>query len=163
MVTTAGGIEEDLIKCLAPTFLGDFTLKGRDLRLKGINRTGNLLVPNDNYCKFETWLTPILDQMLEEQKTKVFGLIGIDILYSSKTNKTLFFLLYQINEQHLLISIRSSNTLSIKRKPRVYSALCIVYNLGTSSFPSRTPFSLPPSLPSSLPPLIPPSLSFLSL
>ena len=72
LVTTAGGIEEDLIKCLAPTYLGDFSLKGRDLRLKGINRTGNLLVPNDNYCKFETWLTPILDKMLEEQKTQVY-------------------------------------------------------------------------------------------
>lgn len=28
-MTTAGGIEEDFIKCLAPTFIGDFSLKGR--------------------------------------------------------------------------------------------------------------------------------------
>lgn len=34
-------------------------------------RIGNLLVPNDNYCKFEDWLIPILDQMLLEQKTEV--------------------------------------------------------------------------------------------
>ncbi len=34
-------------------------------------RIGNLLVPNDNYCKFEDWLMPILDQMLLEQKTEV--------------------------------------------------------------------------------------------
>ncbi|XP_042200657.1 deoxyhypusine synthase isoform X2 [Callorhinchus milii] len=68
VVTTAGGIEEDFIKCLAPTFLGDFSLKGKDLRQSGINRIGNLLVPNDNYCKFEDWVTPILDQMLLEQK-----------------------------------------------------------------------------------------------
>ena len=27
LVTTAGGVEEDFIKCLAPTFLGDFHLK----------------------------------------------------------------------------------------------------------------------------------------
>lgn len=67
MVTTAGGIEEDFIKCLAPTYLGDFSLKGRELRLKGMNRIGNLLVPNSNYCKFEDWMTPILDKMLEEQ------------------------------------------------------------------------------------------------
>ena len=38
IVTTAGGVEEDFIKCLAPTYLGDFALKGKDLRLKGINR-----------------------------------------------------------------------------------------------------------------------------
>ncbi|EQC34491.1 deoxyhypusine synthase [Saprolegnia diclina VS20] len=69
IVATAGGIEEDFIKCLAPTYIGDFALKGADLRTRGINRIGNLLVPNDNYCKFEDWLNPILDTMLEEQKT----------------------------------------------------------------------------------------------
>ncbi|RXN35479.1 deoxyhypusine synthase [Labeo rohita] len=70
IVTTAGGIEEDLIKCLAPTYLGEFSLKGKELRQQGINRIGNLLVPNDNYCKFEDWLMPILDQMVLEQKTE---------------------------------------------------------------------------------------------
>lgn len=70
LVTTAGGVEEDLIKCLAPTYIGDFSLRGRDLRQNGINRIGNLLVPNDNYCKFEDWLMPILDQMVDEQETQ---------------------------------------------------------------------------------------------
>ncbi|XP_072933957.1 probable deoxyhypusine synthase [Epargyreus clarus] len=67
IVTTAGGVEEDLIKCLAPTYVGDFNLSGKVLRTRGINRIGNLLVPNDNYCLFEEWVTPLLDQMLEEQ------------------------------------------------------------------------------------------------
>ncbi|XP_052789210.1 deoxyhypusine synthase-like [Mya arenaria] len=70
LVTTAGGIEEDFIKCMAPTYVGDFALKGSTLREKGINRIGNLLVPNDNYCKFEDWLIPILDTMLQEQNDK---------------------------------------------------------------------------------------------
>ncbi|XP_041091654.1 deoxyhypusine synthase [Polyodon spathula] len=70
LVSTAGGVEEDLIKCLAPTFLGEFSLPGRELRARGINRIGNLLVPNNNYCLFEDWLMPILDQMLLEQKTE---------------------------------------------------------------------------------------------
>ena len=56
IVASAGGIEEDFIKCLAPTFLGDFSLPGRELRDKGINRIGNLLVPNNNYVKFEVKL-----------------------------------------------------------------------------------------------------------
>ncbi|KAH9912626.1 Deoxyhypusine synthase [Epithele typhae] len=68
LVTTAGGIEEDFIKCLGKTYLADFNIDGADLRRRGMNRIGNLLVPNDNYCKFEDWLTPILDAMLEEQK-----------------------------------------------------------------------------------------------
>ncbi|XP_055373296.1 probable deoxyhypusine synthase [Condylostylus longicornis] len=70
IVSTAGGIEEDLIKCLAPTYLGSFELKGKELREKGINRIGNLLVPNDNYCKFENWIMPILNEMLHDQKEK---------------------------------------------------------------------------------------------
>lgn len=28
-------------------------------------------MPNDNYCKFEDWLMPILDQMVLEQNTEV--------------------------------------------------------------------------------------------
>ncbi|KAB1219459.1 Deoxyhypusine synthase [Morella rubra] len=67
VVTTTGGIEEDLIKCLAPTYKGDFSLRGAYLRSKGLNRIGNLLVPNENYCKFEDWIIPIFDQMLKEQ------------------------------------------------------------------------------------------------
>ena len=70
-MTTAGGIEEDFIKCLAPTYLGEFELSGRTLRSKGINRIGNLLVPNKNYVAFEDWVMPILDKLLEEQKTEV--------------------------------------------------------------------------------------------
>ncbi|RPD67346.1 Deoxyhypusine synthase [Lentinus tigrinus ALCF2SS1-7] len=68
IVTTAGGIEEDFIKCLGKTYLADFNMDGADLRRRGMNRIGNLIVPNDNYCKFEDWLTPILDAMLAEQK-----------------------------------------------------------------------------------------------
>eukprot|EP01104_Vermistella_antarctica_P011655 TRINITY_DN3279_c0_g1_i2.p2 TRINITY_DN3279_c0_g1~~TRINITY_DN3279_c0_g1_i2.p2 ORF type:complete len:384 (+),score=106.27 TRINITY_DN3279_c0_g1_i2:2100-3251(+) len=71
IVSTAGGIEEDFIKCLAPTYVGDFHSRtGAELRMKGLNRIGNMLVPNSNYCKFEDWIMPILDTMLEEQKTE---------------------------------------------------------------------------------------------
>ncbi|KAL5508512.1 DYS1 [Sanghuangporus vaninii] len=68
IVTTAGGIEEDFIKCLGNTYLADWNLDGADLRRRGMNRIGNLIVPNDNYCKFEDWLMPILDTLLAEQK-----------------------------------------------------------------------------------------------
>ncbi|GMM54053.1 deoxyhypusine synthase [Maudiozyma humilis] len=71
IVTSAGGIEEDFIKCLAPTYLGEFAWKGAELRKEGMNRIGNLVVPNDNYCKFEEWIVPILDKMLEEQEAYV--------------------------------------------------------------------------------------------
>jgi hypothetical protein len=34
IVTTAGGIEEDFLKCLAPHYMGDFSLSGVELRKK---------------------------------------------------------------------------------------------------------------------------------
>ncbi len=34
--------------------------------------TGNLIIPNENYIKFEDWLAPILVRMTEEQ---VMGLL----------------------------------------------------------------------------------------
>ena len=71
IVTSAGGIEEDFIKCLGDTYVGSFNLSGEDLRKKGLNRIGNLLIANDNYCRFEDWLMPILDEMLQEQKVIV--------------------------------------------------------------------------------------------
>lgn len=68
IVTTAGGVEEDLIKCLGHTYMGSFTDQGAALRAKGMNRIGNMIVPNSNYCAFEDWVVPILDKMLEEQE-----------------------------------------------------------------------------------------------
>jgi len=67
MISTAGGIEEDIIKCMAPTHLGDFAMEGLGLRRRGINRIGNLLAPNDNYCKFEDWMVGVLSRMHDEQ------------------------------------------------------------------------------------------------
>lgn len=70
IVTTAGGIEEDLIKCLGPTYLGSFASPGAALREKGLNRIGNLIAPNNNYCAFEDWIQPLLDVLLDEQESK---------------------------------------------------------------------------------------------
>src|SRR3989344_5157134 len=71
VVTTAGGIEEDLIKCLGDFILGDFRASGKELRKKGINRIGNIFVPNSRYVKFEAFLQSILEGLYQEQvKTK---------------------------------------------------------------------------------------------
>lgn len=67
IVTSAGGIEEDLIKCMKPSILGEFTADGKELRSRGMNRAGNVLIPNENYCSFEDWVMPILDECLEKQ------------------------------------------------------------------------------------------------
>uniref|UniRef100_A0A915CL44 Deoxyhypusine synthase n=1 Tax=Ditylenchus dipsaci TaxID=166011 RepID=A0A915CL44_9BILA len=71
IVTSAGGVEEDIIKCLKATYIGNFKMCGAKLREKGLNRAGNMLIPNDNYCAFEEWLMPILDECLREQQIAI--------------------------------------------------------------------------------------------
>ncbi len=68
IVTTAGGIEEDLIKCLGDFKLGKFSESGELLSEQGINRTGNIFVPNSRYCRFEEFINPILGKIYQEQK-----------------------------------------------------------------------------------------------
>jgi len=68
LVTTAGGIEEDLIKCFGDFKLGDFRASGSELRKKGINRAGNIFIPNSRYCAFEDFVIPILQEFYDEQK-----------------------------------------------------------------------------------------------
>lgn len=66
-VTSAGGVEEDIIKCLGACVLGDFRLSGKELREKAINRVGNILIPNNNYIKFEDFVMPFLEELYQEQ------------------------------------------------------------------------------------------------
>ena len=68
LVTTAGGVEEDIIKCLKPFLIGRFDVSGSELRKKGINRAGNVYIPNSRYGLFEDFLIPILRKLHEEQQ-----------------------------------------------------------------------------------------------
>lgn len=67
-VTTCGGIEEDIMKCLGDFYLGSFRVSGKDLREKGINRIGNIFVANNRYVEFEKFVQPILKELYDEQK-----------------------------------------------------------------------------------------------
>lgn len=67
-VTTTGGIEEDIIKCLGDFYLGDFRASGKILRERGINRIGNIFVSNNRYIEFEKFFQPILEELYQEQK-----------------------------------------------------------------------------------------------
>lgn len=66
IVTTCGGIEEDFMKLWAPHYIGDFALDGATLRKQGLNRIGNLIVPNKNYMLLEKWFKELVIEMHEE-------------------------------------------------------------------------------------------------
>ena len=67
-VTTAGGIEEDIIKCFGDFKLGKFSASGELLREQGINRTGNIFIPNSRYVEYEKFMNKILEEIYDEQK-----------------------------------------------------------------------------------------------
>jgi len=78
LVTTAGGIEEDFVKCLGDFKLGTFNADGSELRKKGINRIGNIFVPNSRYVKFEKFVLEILKEHKNETLTpsKLIRILG---------------------------------------------------------------------------------------
>jgi deoxyhypusine synthase len=61
VITTGGSIDHDLIRCYKPYLMGDFQMDDTQLHKKGINRLGNVLVPNDRYI------------LLEEKMQKIFA------------------------------------------------------------------------------------------
>ncbi len=76
VVTTGGGVEEDFIKCMRDFYVNyEYVVDDKKWRKEGINRTGNMAVPNDNYVVFEDWFSKQYALMLDEQEKlgKVFG------------------------------------------------------------------------------------------
>ncbi|KAL6122256.1 hypothetical protein NUSPORA_00723 [Nucleospora cyclopteri] len=67
LVCTGGGIEEDIIKCMKPTYLGEFDLDGKELRETGWNRIGNMVIQNENYFEFEKFMKEFVEEFLNEE------------------------------------------------------------------------------------------------
>ena len=90
LVTTAGGIEEDVIKSINPFVLGSFSADGKLLYEKGVNRIGNIFVTNDRYTYFEKKMNKVLDDVYNKQKKIKRALCTreiIDIIGKSIDNK----------------------------------------------------------------------------
>jgi deoxyhypusine synthase len=69
LVTTAGAIEEDIMKALGEAFeIGSFNSDDVELHEKGVNRVGNLMIKNESYAKFEDWITKILEECYVKKK-----------------------------------------------------------------------------------------------
>ncbi|XP_063965203.1 deoxyhypusine synthase-like [Lytechinus pictus] len=67
IVTTAGGIEEDFLKCFGDFYVGDFRTDGGKMWKNNINRAGNIFVPELHYHYFTEFMQPILEDMMNEQ------------------------------------------------------------------------------------------------
>ena len=69
IITTAGALEHDFIRAHAPYELGDFSMDDGALHAKGVNRIGNILVPNERYELFEEKIKPVFEKLYKEKKT----------------------------------------------------------------------------------------------
>jgi len=69
IVTTVGGIEEDIMKAKGERFMiGEYQPDDVELYEKGVNRVGNLFISNESYMKFEDILGPILQELYDIKK-----------------------------------------------------------------------------------------------
>jgi deoxyhypusine synthase len=102
IVTTVGGIEEDIMKSKGEKFsIGDFSTDDVALYEKGVNRVGNLFINNESYCRFEDMIMPILDKLYKikpvwtpSEMLREIGLMLDDessILYQAAKNNVPIF------------------------------------------------------------------------
>jgi deoxyhypusine synthase len=103
IVTTAGGIEEDFIKCFGSFKLGSFSASGEVLNKQGVNRAGNIFIPNSRYCKFEDFIMPILERIYKNQKEalKIISVSGLikEIAKEIENPESIYYWCYKNNIQ----------------------------------------------------------------
>ena len=102
IVTTAGAIEEDIMKAFGEKFeIASFHSDDVELHERGENRVGNLIIRNESYMKFEDWIIPVLKELYNKKKrwsvSELLKEIGLklndknSILYQAAKNNTPIF------------------------------------------------------------------------
>jgi len=77
VVTTAGSIEEDMMKAQGEKFpLTRFRADDIALHERGHNRVGNIVITNDSYGRFEGLMKGLLDEIIEKKSE----LTGVELL-----------------------------------------------------------------------------------
>ena len=69
IVTSSGSIDEDIIRAKLPYLQGSFEADDAKLGKEGINRMGNIFVPNDRYEYLEQWTSKVLEETYKEKKS----------------------------------------------------------------------------------------------
>lgn len=122
VVTTTGGIEEDIMKAMGEDFLiGEYRSDDVSLHERGMNRIGNLMITNESYAKFEDYMLPTLRKIYRKKKRlpasellHEIGLMlddedsilcqaarkGIPVFCPAITDGSLGFHLYMFQQEH---------------------------------------------------------------
>src|SRR3989338_7876176 len=67
IVTSSGSIDEDIIRAKLPYLQGSFESDDAKLGKEGINRMGNVFVPNDRYQYLEEFSSKALEEIYKEK------------------------------------------------------------------------------------------------
>ncbi len=69
IMTTCGTLDHDIARCWKDYYHGDFFMDDKELHKKGINRLGNILIPNESYgIIIEDFMTKILKEISKDKK-----------------------------------------------------------------------------------------------
>lgn len=69
VITTCGTLDHDLARIWRDYYHGEFLMDDRELHKKGVNRLGNVLIPNESYgIVLEQKMQPILSEIYDEGK-----------------------------------------------------------------------------------------------
>ena len=74
IITACGSLDHDIARCWKNYYKGSFYMNDTELRKKGINRLGNVLVPNESYGtiiekKMQTFLQSLWNEGIKEVST----------------------------------------------------------------------------------------------
>ncbi len=69
IITTCGTLDHDIARSFKDYYHGSFLMDDVELHRQGINRLGNVLVPNESYGEvMENFMLPILEELYREKK-----------------------------------------------------------------------------------------------
>ncbi len=68
MVTSAGGVEEDILKTRTPFRVGDFNAKGETLLDAGVGRIGNIYTTNEHYAYLEFFIKEVFEELIKNKE-----------------------------------------------------------------------------------------------
>jgi deoxyhypusine synthase len=72
VITTCGTLDHDLARTREDYYHGEFVMDDAALRDEGVNRLGNILVPNESYgIALERLMQPVLQELWEEGKREL--------------------------------------------------------------------------------------------
>ncbi len=68
IITNVGSIEEDAMKSFSSFELSSFDADDAALHGRGENRVGNIIIPSSAYVAFESFVQPLLKELLKKQE-----------------------------------------------------------------------------------------------